>query len=216
MSYSTDRLEVDVYEAQDDKERAIAMVKPDPSHKAMNLKWVLTIVFSSMEVFLQKRRINTVLLDIVYRKFWIENLRNISIPSGLKMAPGGDAFVRRVKQLVFTPIHDWLDYSKRVVVEVHVSPNRKKNAIKNEEVGKISELCLHLWLDAIAKALPRGSQITVEPQTNGCECCWVMSKSGYECKKLSHTFENKKVLEKEKQKLLKDQTEKGQREMKLT
>lgn len=127
------------------------------------------------------------------------------------MAPGGDVSDRRVKQLVFTPIHvwistqrqhevarEWLGHSKRALLEVHASPNRKKNAIKNEEVGRISGLCLCLWLDAIAKALPKGTQIIVEPETDGCEYCWFMFRNGSECKRLSDSFENRKILEKKK------------------
>ncbi|KAF5871558.1 uncharacterized protein Bfra_008077 [Botrytis fragariae] len=99
---------------------------------------------------------------------------------------------QRINTVQLKVAREWLEYSKRAVVEAHVSPNRKKNAIKNEEVGKIPNLCLHLQPYVIAKAMPKGCQITIEPQTDGYEYCWVMSRNGSECKKLSNTFENKK------------------------
>ncbi|TGO53815.1 hypothetical protein BCON_0117g00070 [Botryotinia convoluta] len=217
-----------VYEAQDDKKRTIATVKPYPSYKETNLKWVLDNCIQH-GTFLAKPENQHNSTQYYLQKISDQELKgNISTQSGLKNAPGGDASARRVKQLVFTPTHDWvsvqrqlkvarewLEYSKWAVVEVHVSPNRKKNATKNEEVGKIPNLCLHLRPDVIVKAMPKGSQITIEPQTDGYEYCWVMSRNGSEYKKLSNTFENKKILEKKKQKLLKDQTEKGAKEIEL-
>ncbi|KAF7883155.1 uncharacterized protein EAF01_011664 [Botrytis porri] len=208
-----------VYEAQDDKKGTIAIVKPDPSYKETNLKWVLDNCIQH-GTFLAKPENQQNSTQYYLQKVPDQELRgNVSFQSGLKNAPGGDASARRVKQLIFTPTHDWvfiqrqlkvarewLEFSKRAVVEVHVSPNRKKDVIKNEEVGKFPDLYLHLRPDVIAKAMPTGSRIIIEPQTDGYEYCWVMSRNGSECKKLSNTFENKKILEKEKQTLLKDQT----------
>ncbi|KAF7943982.1 hypothetical protein EAE96_010394 [Botrytis aclada] len=204
-----------VYEAQDDKKRTIATVKQDPSYKETNLKWVLDNCIQH-GTFLARPENQHNPTQYYLQKVSDQELKgNISTQSSLKNAPGGDASARRVKQFAFTPTHnwvfvqrqlkvarEWLEYSKRAVVEIHVSPNRKTKAIKYEEVGKIPNTCLHLRPDVIAKAMPKGSQITIEPQTDGYKYCWVMSRDDSRSKKLSNTFENKKMLEKKKQKLL--------------
>ncbi|KAJ8062751.1 hypothetical protein OCU04_008011 [Sclerotinia nivalis] len=212
----SDSIEYPPSSSQNDKKPTIANIKPNPTIKKTNLKWVLENHIQH-GTFLAPRENRHNSNQYYLQKISEEEItKPIPASRGLKSAPGGYASARRVKLFPFHPTHDWhhiqkqlriarawLQSSKRAVVEIHVCLDRKKHAIKNEEeIRRIPDKCLHLRPDVIVKAMPEGTQITIKPQTNGGEYCWVMSRHKGECESLSARFENKKKLEIRKQRLL--------------
>ncbi|KAF7858940.1 hypothetical protein EAF04_008981 [Stromatinia cepivora] len=211
----SDSIESQSSSIQDDEKTTIANIKPNPIKKT-NLKWILENHIQHGTFLARpanRHNSNQYYLQKISEE---EITKPMPASRGLKSAPGGYASARRVKLFPFHATHDWhhiqkqlriarawLQGSKRAVVEIHVFLDRKKHAIKNEEeIRKIPDKCLHLRPDVIVKAMPRGTQITIEPQTNGGEYCWVMSRHEGECRNLSARFENKRKLETRKQRLL--------------
>ncbi|CAD6446899.1 84e6dfea-f671-4216-8f7a-43988f07a060-CDS [Sclerotinia trifoliorum] len=177
-----------------DKNPTIATIKPNPIIQTTTLKSILE---NHMQdgTFLAPREDGKGSNQYYLQKIPEEEISHpeptASISRGLKSAPGGDASARRVKLFPFHAMHDWyhvqrqlriarawLQSSKRAVVEIHVCIDRKKNAVKDAEaVAEIPRRCLHFRPDVIVRAMPKGTKITIQAQTNG-EYCWVMGRRG--------------------------------------